>query len=120
MRRAGGAPSLAPRAASVGLGEAMTPESKIAKKIKDWCRAHKVVTVRMALLPSVDTGWPDLQILIPDGKPFWIELKRAGKKPTPKQEVKLRVLHENGYDAAWFDNADDAIAAIASRLERLE
>lgn len=47
---------------------------------------------------------------------FWIELKSAGKKPRPEQWAWLYAMREEGYRADYFDNLEDAMAAVADYL----
>lgn len=67
--------------------------------------------------PGGETGWPDRQFFIPGGRPFLLEFKEVGFVPGPKQEYIHDMLEELGYDVAWTDNEEDALAAIRSRVD---
>lgn len=91
----------------------MTPEGKVLNKVRKYLREQNIPMLRMVLMPYVTVGWPDIIIPIPGGITIFMELKAAGKKPDAKQQVKLDRLNELGHIALWFDNADEAISAIA-------
>ena len=91
----------------------MTPEGKVLNKVRKYLREQNIPMLRMVLMPYVTVGWPDIIIPIPGGITLFMELKAAGKKPDAKQQVKLDRLNELGHIALWFDNADEAISAIA-------
>ena len=42
-------------------------------------------------------GWPDRTVLLPGGRIFFIEFKRKGKKPSPKQEQWKNILEKLGF-----------------------
>lgn len=67
--------------------------------------------------PGGQTGWPDRLFFIPGGKPFLIEFKEVGYEPDPMQHYIHDMLEELGYDVAWTDNEEDAVSAIAARVE---
>lgn len=64
-----------------------------------------------------DRSFPDRMILMPDGKPIFIEFKRPGKEPTPKQWAKIYMLRDLGYVAIWSDSSEAAFAFIRERLD---
>ena len=39
---------------------------------------------------------PDRLVVLPNTIPFFVELKREGKKPTPKQELEINFLEQQG------------------------
>lgn len=67
--------------------------------------------------PGGETGWPDRQFFIPGGKPFLVEFKEIGYEPDPKQTYIHDMLEGLGYDVAWTDNEEDALAAIRARVD---
>ena len=91
----------------------MTPEGKVLNKVHKYLREQNIPMLRMVLMPYATVGWPDIIIPIPGGITIFMELKAAGKKPDAKQQVKLDRLNELGHIALWFDDADEAIRAIA-------
>jgi hypothetical protein len=92
-------------------------ESAIEASVVSWWRT-------LGLLPSRKmngmsfNAWPDRLFPIPDGRPFFIEFKRAGGALTPLQTELHKQLHKNGYDVEVHDNAKEAIEAIKRRLDR--
>ena len=59
-------------------------------------------------------GRPDLEIVLPDGKIIWIELKRfKGGKLTPLQKETHKELSQLGHDVRTI-YALDAVSAIKS------
>lgn len=92
-------------------------EADVIGNIKDWCKARAVRVVRLSMRPGVETGLPDLVICVP-GAPFWLETKKPGEKPDPKQEHVIGELRALGYDVDWCDNSSYAIYMIGERLAR--
>jgi len=39
----------------------------------------------------------------------FLEMKVPGKKPTERQTAMLADLQDRGFDAAWFDDAEEAV-----------
>lgn len=70
------------------------------------------MTLRLALQPGVEAGWPDTLFLFTGGFPLFIEFKAPGEEPTPKQYDKLQELGNQGVLAMWTDNFEDAKKVI--------
>lgn len=85
-----------------------TAEGKIQGNVIDWLKSRFIKTIRMVFRQGAAAGWPDTLVLLPGGRPAFIEFKRPGKKPTAKQREKIEWLEDNGYRVAWFDNEDEA------------
>jgi hypothetical protein len=49
------------------------------------------------------TGFPDRMVILPKFTAF-VELKRFGEEPTPKQQYWLLLLKQAGNNTAWFDS----------------
>ena len=90
----------------------MTPEAKELRKVIEFLKAAKLLHLRLALMPGVAAGWPDLQVFVPGGLTLLVEMKRPGKKPTDLQARRLSDLNAIGHHANWFSNSDDAIRWI--------
>lgn len=56
-------------------------------------------------------GWPD-RLFLKAGRAVWIEFKRPGKEPSPRQYRKIKWLNDNGFEAYWFDNPKRAIRVL--------
>lgn len=63
------------------------------------------------------SGWPDRLYLIPGGRPFWIEHKRAGHLGMARQLWRIKRLHDLGYDAEIIDDRHEALRAIREKME---
>ena len=63
-----------------------------------------------------DRGKPDRIVLIPGGKPLFIEFKRPGEKPTPLQEYVHAELRKLGYDVETHTDAHQALRSVASTV----
>ena len=94
----------------------MTPESKELRKVVNFLKAAKLLHLRLALMPGVERGWPDIQVFVLGGLILLVEMKRPGKKPTDLQMRRLSDLNAIGHHANWFSNADDAIRWIMDTI----
>jgi hypothetical protein len=63
-----------------------------------------------------DAGWPDRLLLIPGGKPLFIEFKRPGEVPRPLQAQRIDTLRALGYDVSVIDDYDKGMQIIRSKL----
>lgn len=95
----------------------MKRESDIQTKVRN--RALKELgVVGKKLNIDGDTGWPDFIFFIPGGRPLFIEFKRPGERPSPKQTyIHDDVLKKLGYDIEVHDNEDEAVNAIRIKVE---
>jgi hypothetical protein len=73
-------------------------------------------------IPSVklnmvgNSGWPDRIYVLPKGKLKWVEYKRPGKKPSPKQRFVHRLLKAFGHDVSTYDTVESAVAGVSRAL----
>lgn len=65
--------------------------------------------------PGFD-GMPDRLVLLPDGKMAFIEVKAPGKKPTPLQLVRHRLLCELGFQVFVIDE-EEQIGGILNAIQ---
>lgn len=79
---------------------------------------YGVPSLKMEPPSGSETGWPDRCFFIPGGKPFLLEFKEVGYEPEPKQAYIHDMLEGLGYDVAWTDNEEAALAAIEARVQR--
>lgn len=98
------------------------PPKKILEKqhVEDptcaWARRNGVALVyKMATV--YDRSWPDRMFLIPGGRPLFIEFKRPGCVPTPKQQHRINELRELGYDVEVCDSKEQGIAVVRAALQ---
>ena len=90
-------------------------EKQIEKRFLKSMKRLGIPTIK--LTGQYGTGWPDRLILIPGGRPVFIEFKAEGKEPTDRQHHRIDQLKTLGYDATWFDNAEEALAYVERNLE---
>ena len=62
-------------------------------------------------------GFPDRMFLIPGGKPFFIEFKRPGEDPRPKQVDVHEMLTLLGYTVEVHDDTAEAFESIIKKLD---
>lgn len=59
------------------------------------------------------SGVPDRIVVLPQGKVYFIELKRPGGVPTPLQRLTLAQLTALGCRATWLDSKEAVDAFFA-------
>lgn len=87
-------------------------ESELERKVAEYCRKNGLLTYKF-VSPS-SRGVPD-RIIIGKDRVMFLELKQAGKRPTPMQYRELRRIHEHGgmhVAAMWADDYQTAVALI--------
>jgi hypothetical protein len=62
--------------------------------------------------PWSRTGRPDRLVLLPGGRPVFVELKRPGEVPRPKQDYEISKLRQLGYQVIVEDDADRAFLLV--------
>lgn len=93
------------------VGEIAGVEKPILRKLK------KLGIVAKKMNGQGSRSWPDRMIMIPGGRPFFIEFKRLGKVLTPLQEECHKMLRSLNYDVETHDTVQGAWSAITARLE---
>lgn len=78
------------------------------------CERANLATLKLTLRGQA--GWPDRLVLVPGGRPVFVELKRRGERPRALQERRLNELRALGY--AVIAIADDGDLAHALALVR--
>ena len=61
-------------------------------------------------------SWPDQMVLIPGGRPLFVECKSPGEEPTVLQAERIERLKGDGYDVIVVDSKEDFIAAVKQRM----
>lgn len=84
-------------------------ESAIERTVGEFCKRHGI-TYQKFTSPN-NRGVPD-RILFFKGKTAFLELKAPGCKPTALQDRYLALRRLDGFDAAWYDDADAAVKWI--------
>lgn len=81
-------------------------EKVIEKKLVDYVKAKGGHTRKWS--SPANTGVPDRIICMPGGAVGFLELKRRGNVPTPKQHHEMALLKQMGATVRWVDNLSDA------------
>jgi len=80
-------------------------ESKLESRVVKLCRKLGLLTYKFSS-PS-QRGVPD-RVIMGWGIVFFLELKKAGCKPTALQKREIKRISEAGIPADWVDNFIDA------------
>lgn len=82
-------------------------EKIVQRKIVDMLKRNDFWVLKIHGGMYQRPGIPDL-LAIKDGKAYWLEVKRPGKKPTALQNKILSELQAVGCVAGFADSVDDA------------
>jgi len=86
-------------------------ESTIERKFVDRVREEfNIETLKLELRHNA--GWPDRLLLIPGGRPLFIEFKRPGEDLGTLQRYRHDVLRELGYEVRTFDRVSSAMLYV--------
>jgi hypothetical protein len=80
-------------------------ESKLESQVVKLCRKLGLLTYKFSS-PS-QRGVPD-RVIMGGGIVFFLELKKAGCKPTALQQRELKRICQAGISVGWADNLLDA------------
>lgn len=81
-------------------------ESAIERTVGEFCKRHGITFQKQNGVG--DRGKAD-RLLMRQGKAAFLELKATDDEPTTLQHRYLRQRRLDGFDAAWYDNAEEAI-----------
>ena len=84
-------------------------ESKLESRVVKLCRKLGLLTYKFSS-PS-QRGVPD-RVIMGGGKVFFLELKKAGCKPTALQKRELKRITQAGIPSGWADNFNEATFLI--------
>ncbi len=62
-------------------------------------------------------GFPDLLVLLPEGRTMWIEVKQPGKSPSESQVTRHRELRALGHTVVVAASVEDVRAYLEPRRE---
>jgi hypothetical protein len=85
-------------------------ESKIEGKVVLWWKSQGNLTLKLNVLGNA--GWPDRVYFLPGGRILFIEFKREGTKPYPRQEYIHRKLAKAGHLVKVCRSFEEAKAAL--------
>jgi hypothetical protein len=96
---------------------------------KEWPRDPKtgVTALEMhkfsqgsARFPTGDPDWIFMPTAVPFMRPWLMELKATGKKPTPQQAEKIKRWRSMGYHVYVVDDVEEAKKIIRSEMNQVE
>lgn len=80
-------------------------EKVIERKVCEFAKQHGLLVYKFN--SEARRSVPDRLFVKPDGHVFFIEFKRAGKKPTEGQEREIARLRAHGVPVFVIDNVDE-------------
>ena len=101
-------PAKASPAVKDGPERAIHDQIEATLKFKRYFYIHS----RMDRATTNQLGTPDFIIAAPDGRTFWIEVKRKGGKLTPDQSITRHILLALGHKYAVVYSYQDFLEAI--------
>jgi hypothetical protein len=81
-------------------------EKVIERKLSEYVKAQGGHTRKWS--SPANTGVPDRIVVMPGGAVGFLELKRKGNVPTPKQHHEMALLRKQGANVWWSDTLQDA------------
>jgi hypothetical protein len=88
-------------------------EKTIQLKVLQYCKSSGIICFKVDSTSS--RGLPDLTVVTPDGRVYFVELKTATGKLSKLQERFHNQLRENNANVAVIRSLDEFIAYINSR-----
>ncbi len=85
-------------------------EKDIEKRVCAFAEAHGILVYKFTS-PS-RRSVPDRMFILPGGRVFWIEFKRAGCVPTASQEVEIAKMRKQGATVYVVDNVEQGKAVV--------
>lgn len=83
-------------------------ESSQELAFKSWLKENYPEWIYRKFTPSGDNGWPDRDLIGPQGHVLYREWKREGKEPEPLQLHRIKQLRKRGHSAEIWDSLEDA------------
>ena len=79
--------------------------------------ASRLGVMLLKVTPDSSTGWPDRLAVLPGGRVIWLEFKRPGEKPTPKQTYVHGALRKIGHQVEIITDANVGLGIIEKALQ---
>lgn len=76
-------------------------EKDIEKKLRD--EVNKIRGIAYKFTSPGNSGVPDRLVLLPNGRIYFVELKRPGKEPTKLQRMQIARIQALGFDVRVID-----------------
>ena len=92
-------------------------------KSEKWLEAELVKRVKaiggkaLKFSSTVETGYPDRLIIMPEGLTYWAEIKSEGEKPRKIQEVRIKYLRLMGHTVFVIDS-EESLAKSCEMMAR--
>ncbi len=90
-------------------------EKVIEGKVRLYARERKVLVYKFTSPGNASV--PDRVFVAPGGIVWWIEFKRRGEKPTPKQAVEIAKLRAQGAKVFVVDNVEEGKRVVDEMLK---
>lgn len=76
-------------------------EKDIEKKLRD--KVNKIHGIAYKFTSPGNSGVPDRLVLLPNGRIYFVELKRPGKEPSKLQRMQIARIQALGFDVRVID-----------------
>lgn len=76
-------------------------EKDIEKKLRE--EVNKMQGIAYKFKSPGNSGVPDRLVLLPNGRIYFVELKRPGKEPTKLQRMQISRIRALGFDVRVID-----------------
>ncbi len=90
-------------------------EKDIERKIGEFAKKHGCMYIKF--VSPAQRAVPDRLIITPQGVIGFLEVKRAGCKPTTLQTLKMKELTDHGCTVTWCDNVADGKKFVEKLLQ---
>lgn len=88
-------------------------ETQLREKVK------KLGGLALKISSPYFTGLPDRQVILPNGRSYWVELKSAGKKPTSRQAEVHKQLEDLGFEV-WVISTPSTLISFLNHIQKLK
>lgn len=79
---------------------------------------NRLSVVCVKLTTPGETGYPDRLVVLPNGRVLWMEFKRPGELPRPKQSYIHEQLRKLGHHVEVCDDAVKAFEIVEAALRK--
>ena len=76
---------------------------------------YGVPSIKLTMI--TDSGWPDRLYILPQSRVKFVEYKRPGEEPQPRQEYIHELLAAFGHEVEVYDSITDAVQGVTKTLE---
>jgi hypothetical protein len=97
-----------------------TPAGRIQQKIIRHAKRLGFLVKRHYNGPGVETGWPDLEIVLRAGRCVWVEVKAPGDRLRARQVYIIEKLRALGHTVIIAEDAETVIARLEDEAAAAE